>query len=78
MFQFSGLALYTYESVTEEYLGLEGGPPIFKQDYSCPALLKKNIKHYFYGTITLCGKCFQTFQIILTFLLAYSIFARHY
>jgi len=24
----------------EEYLGLEGGPPIFKQDFSCPALLK--------------------------------------
>jgi hypothetical protein len=27
-------------SVTEEYLGLEGGPPIFRQDCSCPALLK--------------------------------------
>jgi hypothetical protein len=27
-------------SVTEEYLGLEGGPPIFRQDFSCPALLK--------------------------------------
>jgi hypothetical protein len=26
-------------SVTEEYLGLEGGPPIFRQDGSCPALL---------------------------------------
>ena len=42
-------------SVTEEYLGLEGGPPIFKQDYTCPALLKNKIKHYFYGTITLYG-----------------------
>ena len=26
-------------SVTEEYLGLEGGPPTFRQDFSCPALL---------------------------------------
>ena len=42
-------------SVTEEYLGLEGGPPIFKQDFTCPALLKNFIKHYSYGTITLYG-----------------------
>ena len=27
-------------SVTEEYLGLEGGPPMFRQDYTCPALLE--------------------------------------
>ena len=27
-------------SVTEEYLGLEGGPPIFEQGFTCPALLK--------------------------------------
>ena len=26
-------------SVAEEYLGLEGGPPTFRQDFSCPALL---------------------------------------
>lgn len=26
-------------SVTKEYLALEDGPPIFKQDFSCPALL---------------------------------------
>ncbi len=23
-----------------EYLGLEGGPPMFRQDFTCPALLK--------------------------------------
>jgi hypothetical protein len=28
----------------KEYLGLEGGPPIFKQDFSCPALLKSFVK----------------------------------
>ena len=27
-------------SVVEEYLGLEGGPPMFEQDFTCPALLK--------------------------------------
>ena len=27
-------------SVTEEYLGLEGGPPTFRQDFTCPALLE--------------------------------------
>ena len=27
-------------SVVEEYLGLEGGPPTFRQDFTCPALLK--------------------------------------
>ena len=26
-------------SVTEEYLGLEGGPPMFRQGFTCPALL---------------------------------------
>ena len=27
-------------SVAEEYLGLEGGPPMFRQDCTCPALLE--------------------------------------
>ena len=27
-------------SVMYEYLGLEGGPPMFRQDFTCPALLK--------------------------------------
>jgi hypothetical protein len=27
-------------SVAEEYLGLEGGPPMFRQGFTCPALLK--------------------------------------
>src|SRR3990167_3616849 len=27
-------------SVTEEYLGLEGGPPMFGQGFTCPALLE--------------------------------------
>src|ERR1700678_1142597 len=39
-------------SVTEEYLGLEGGPPMFRQDFTCPALLKDDPSHYPYGAIT--------------------------
>ena len=27
-------------SVIEEYLGLEDGPPMFRQDFTCPALLE--------------------------------------
>ena len=30
-------------SVIEEYLGLEGGPPMFRQDFTCPALLERQI-----------------------------------
>ena len=37
-------------SVTEEYLGLEGGPPIFKQDFTCPVLLE-----YLLNTLPLQG-----------------------
>ena len=32
-------SLYYSLSVTMEYLGLEGGPPVFLQDFSCPTLL---------------------------------------
>ena len=31
-------------SVTEEYLGLEGGPPMFRQDFTCPALLEADVR----------------------------------
>jgi hypothetical protein len=31
-------------SVTEEYLGLEGGPPMFRQDFTCPALLEHFVR----------------------------------
>ena len=35
-----------------EYLGLEGGPPIFRQDYTCPALLKDPKLDVAYGAVT--------------------------
>jgi hypothetical protein len=39
-------------SVAEEYLGLEGGPPIFRQDCTCPALLKSGPRLHSYGAVT--------------------------
>ncbi len=30
-------------SVGKEYLGLEGGPPMFRQDFTCPALLESHL-----------------------------------
>ena len=31
-------------SVNKEYLAFEGGPPIFKQDFTCPALLNSSTR----------------------------------
>ncbi len=39
-------------SVAEEYLGLEGGPPMFRQDCTCPALLKDLGSNCAYGAVT--------------------------
>jgi hypothetical protein len=50
-------------SVTEEYLGLEGGPPMFRQDFSCPALLKNLNDPYPYGAVTLYGGAFQLLPV---------------
>ena len=65
-------------SVIEEYLGLEGGPPTFKQDFTCPALLENKNTFYLYGTITHFGLTFQKVLVIIFLLLAWSAFARHY
>ena len=39
---------------------MEGGPPIFRQDFTCPALLKDRRHVYPYGAITRSGPPFQT------------------
>src|SRR5579871_4321087 len=65
-------------SVTREYLGLEGGPPMFRQGFTCPALLKDPGKHYAYGTVTHCGRRFHAVLLHLPEPLACSAFARHY
>ena len=46
-----------------EYLGLEGGPPMFRQDFTCPALLKDYKRDCFYGAVTRYGPTFQTVRI---------------
>src|SRR5437763_17080645 len=46
-------------SVAEEYLGLEGGPPMFRQDFTCPALLVSFSSFASYGAVTRCGPAFQ-------------------
>jgi hypothetical protein len=61
-----------------EYLGLEGGPPMFRQDCSCPALLKDLNAFYPYGAITRFGAPFQTLPVLTLRPQASSAFARHY
>src|ERR1700740_567790 len=65
-------------SVTEEYLGLEGDPPVFRQDYTCPALLKDATAFYPYVVFPRCGPSFQSFPVLKIASLAWSAFARHY
>jgi hypothetical protein len=65
-------------SVAEEYLGLEGGPPTFRQDFTCPALLKDHKVTFAYGAFTHSGADFQLLPLISLQPLAWSAFARHY
>jgi hypothetical protein len=65
-------------SVVEEYLGLEGGPPIFGQDFTCPALLEDHTSIDPYGAVTRSGAPFQTLPVVLAWPLAWSAFARRY
>ncbi len=51
---------------------------MFRQDFSCPALLKNLKIHYPYGAFTLLGPTFQTVPVLISKLLAWSAFARHY
>jgi hypothetical protein len=61
-----------------EYLGLEGGPPMFRQDFTCPALLESCCIAFAYGTVTRYGQTFQIVLLTLQQALAWSAFARHY
>jgi hypothetical protein len=42
---------------------LEGGPPIFRKDCSCPALLEDDRPGFPYGAVTRCGPPFQTLPV---------------
>ncbi len=41
---------------------MEEGPPVFRQDFSCPALLSESsaMSAFVYGAFTLCRRTFQT------------------
>jgi hypothetical protein len=47
----------------DEYLALEGGPPRFRRDSSCPAVLRypdhPQVNAFAYGALTLYGGPFQ-------------------
>ena len=47
-----------------EYLGLEGGPPMFRQNFTCSALLKSYCLIFAYGTVTHYGQIFQNVLLI--------------
>ena len=51
---------------------------MFRQDFTCPALLEDQISFYPYGAITRYGPPFQTVLVPTSQLLAWSAFARHY
>ncbi len=57
---------------------MEGGPPIFRQDCTCPALLEDPARLFPYGAVTRSGPPFQTVLVIDARPLASSAFARHY
>ena len=61
-----------------EYLGLEGGPPMFRQNYTCSALLESSSITFAYGAVTRYGQTFQTVLLVEDEALAWSAFARHY
>ncbi len=49
---------------------MEGGPPMFRQDFTCPALLKVSDLHYVYGAVTRYGPTFQKVPLVVTETLA--------
>ena len=51
---------------------------MFRQGFTCPALLKDPINADTYGALTRSGRTFQTVLLTSKGPLAYSGFARHY
>jgi hypothetical protein len=57
-------------SVASEYLALPDGPGSFEQGFSCPALLRSHWKEnciFTYAAVTLCGRPFQTVQLMFSY-----------
>ena len=42
---------------------MEGGPPIFRQDCTCPALIEDMSSGFPYGAVTRCGPPFQALPV---------------
>ncbi len=56
-------------SVSGEYLALEDGPPSFRQDFSCPALLRNRFRGLWIfddRALTFFGDSFQNLDLIRT------------
>jgi hypothetical protein len=51
---------------------------MFRQGFTCPALLKDPLNATTYGAVTLYGRTFQTVLLTSKEPLASSAFARHY
>ena len=51
---------------------------MFRQDFTCPALLKASQSRFAYGAITRYGRSFQSVLLLNHEALACSAFARHY
>jgi len=51
---------------------------MFRQDFTCPALLEDIYAFYLYRAITYFGSTFQRILIITQTPLGWSDFARHY
>lgn len=51
---------------------------MFRQDFTCPALLKSSLIIFAYGAVTRYGQTFQNVLLIYKEALAWSRFARHY
>jgi hypothetical protein len=51
---------------------------MFRQGFTCPALLKAHARVYVYGAVTRFGHSFQSVPLMLAIALAWSAFARHY
>ena len=51
---------------------------MFRQDFTCPALLKDKLLHNPYGAVTRYGPTFLKVPVVASLPLAWSAFARHY
>ena len=51
---------------------------MFRQDFTCPALLKSSNLTFAYGAVTRYGASFQRLLLTNNKALAWSAFARHY